>query len=74
MKTVSILMFVLGCIGAYWMNSRAFNRRNVAGVEEFKNYASSVLIRTVEKIVSIGSWLFIIAGAATFLMNLGYGK
>ena len=48
--TVGAIMLALGVGIILWTNQRAFNRRNVAGVQEFNSYGHALLIRTLERI------------------------
>ena len=43
-----ILLAVLGYALQYFMNRRAFNRRNAAGVEEFASYEAAAGTRFLE--------------------------
>ncbi|TKV41888.1 hypothetical protein A0U87_19970 [Sphingobium sp. MP9-4] len=49
------------------INRRVFNRRNVAGVQEFSSYGHSLLVRIFEMIGRIAAWLFILAGIGGIL-------
>lgn len=59
---VSIILLVLGGYGIYWTNKRRFERRNMAGVEEFSSYGKSVATKGGEQILRLGSWLLIVFG------------
>ena len=48
MTVFGILLVVLGYALRYLMNRRAFNRRNAAGVEEFKSYEAATGTRLLE--------------------------
>ena len=43
-----ILLAVMGYALQYFMNRRAFNRRNAAGVEEFKSFEAAAGTRFLE--------------------------
>ena len=46
----------------FQINKRQFNRRNAAGVEEFKSYGSAYTTQMLEKIGRIVGVFFIIIG------------
>jgi len=46
----------------FQINKRQFNRRNAAGVEEFKSYGSAYTTQMLEKIGRIVGVFFIIVG------------
>ncbi|RZK47379.1 MAG: hypothetical protein EOO59_17920 [Hymenobacter sp.] len=48
MTIFGIVLAILGYALQYLMNRRAFNRRNAAGVEEFKSYETATGIRFLE--------------------------
>lgn len=49
------ILFLLTGVGLiYWVNRRRFYRRNVAGLETFSCYESSLLTRFLER---LGKWL-----------------
>jgi hypothetical protein len=48
MTIFGIVLAVLGYALQYLMNRRAFNRRNAAGIEEFKSYEAATGIRFLE--------------------------
>jgi hypothetical protein len=61
MTIFGILLAVLGYALQYLMNRRAFNRRNAAGVEEFKSYEAAAGTRFLEGAGrKVGSLLVII--------------
>ncbi len=63
-----IITLVLGIGLIYWINRRKFYRRNVAGLEGFSSFESSVFVRLLER---IGKWLayaLIIVGILSLLM------
>ena len=74
MTVASIILFFLGCFGVFWIRKRAFDRRNIAGVEEFKSYGTSLLTRVLEKIAYLCSWLFIISGVVKFISSVNFGN
>lgn len=44
----SIITLVLGIALVYWINRRKFNRRNMAGVEEFESFEQATFVRLAE--------------------------
>ena len=66
---VSVIFFVLGAYGIYWTNKRQFNRRNMAGVEEFSSYGKSVATRGGEKLIRLASWVLAFFGGASLIAH-----
>ena len=62
-----VVLLSAGGGGLFWVNGRSFNRRNVAGIEEFESYGKALGIRAMEKIIRIASWLAIVVGGMTTL-------
>lgn len=62
-----IIFLCAGGYGMYWTGKRSFERRNVAGIEEFSSYGQALGTRAVEKVVRIGSLLAIALGAMASL-------
>lgn len=60
--TIGILMVVIGAVLHFWLGSRAFKRRNQAGLETFDSYGKAVGTRAVERIVMVVSRLLIFIG------------
>lgn len=69
-----VVMLALGVGIILWTNQRAFNRRNVAGVQEFSSYGHSLLVRTLERIGRLLAWLFILVGAGSLLVYFMTGR
>lgn len=59
---IGLLMVVIGAALHFWLGSRAFKRRNQAGLETFDSYGKAVSNRAGEKIVLIVSRLLIFVG------------
>lgn len=59
---VWIVLLAIGGYGLFWTNKRRFERRNVAGIEEFSSYGKAVATRGGEKIVRLASWLLLVLG------------
>ncbi|EHO11007.1 hypothetical protein HMPREF9714_01436 [Myroides odoratimimus CCUG 12901] len=51
---LAILCIISGIGLIYWVNRRRFYKRNVAGLETFSCYESSLLTRFLER---LGKWL-----------------
>ncbi|MFD1258750.1 molybdenum ABC transporter permease [Mucilaginibacter terrae] len=64
----AILFLVGGFVLRFQINKRQFNRRNAAGVEEFKSYGNAYGIQIMEK---IGRWvgLFLIITGIFFAVS-----
>lgn len=67
---VSIILLALGCYGVYWTNKRRFDRRNMAGVEEFSSYSKAVATRGGETIVRLASWILVLFGGVGTIVAL----
>jgi hypothetical protein len=67
-----ILFLVGGFFLRFQINKRQFNRRNAAGVEEFKSYGNAYTIQIMEK---IGRWvgLFLIVIGLMFAISFLFG-
>lgn len=73
-KAIGIVFFLIGAYGIYWSGKRSFERRNMAGVEEFSSYGKVVSARAVEGTVSIASKLAVAFGFLVFAAGWGLGK
>lgn len=62
-----IIFLCAGGYGVYWTGKRSFERRNVAGIEEFASYGQALGTRAIEKVVRIASWLSIALGGMATL-------
>lgn len=71
---VGLMCLTVGLAIIIWTNQRAFDRRNMAGVQEFRSYGHSLLIRALERFGRIGAWILILAGAASLLMFFVAGR
>lgn len=63
-----IITLVLGIGLIYWINRRKFYRRNVAGLEGFSSFESSVFVRLLERIGKWIAYVLIILGILSLLM------
>lgn len=64
---VSVMMVVSGFGLRYWMRRRAFNRRNLAAVEEFKSFEHAEASRYLEGAVKFVGALMMVFGGMTTL-------
>lgn len=62
---------MLGAALLYFRRRNKFNRRNMAGVEEFKSFEHSVGNRLLELIMKIIAYLLIILGLIFVVKNKG---
>jgi hypothetical protein len=65
----AIIFIAAGFFLRFQINKRQFNRRNSAGVEEFKSYGNAYATQMLEKIGRIVGVFFIIIG---ILMALSF--
>ena len=72
--TVGAIMLALGVGIILWTNQRAFNRRNVAGVQEFNSYGHALLIRTLERIGRLVAWLLMLVGTGSLFVYFMTGR
>jgi hypothetical protein len=69
---LAILFIIGGFLLRFQINKRQFNRRNAAGVEEFKSYGNAYSIKILEKIGRYAGLFLMIIGilmALTFLFG-----
>ena len=59
LKTMGYILILLGAALLYFRRRNKFNRRNVAGVEEFKSFEHSVGNRVLEMGMKIVAYLLI---------------
>ena len=62
---VGLVLLALGGTGLYIRGKRKFNRRNIAGVEEFKGYGSAVATNFLES--ALGAISFLVLALGSFL-------
>jgi hypothetical protein len=62
MIILGILFIIGGFLLRFQINKRQFNRRNSAGVEEFKSYGNAYTIKIMEKVGRLAGFFFIIVG------------
>ncbi len=63
------ILILLGAVLLYFRRRNKFNRRNVAGVEEFKSFEHSVGNRVLEMGMKIVAYLLIILGLIFIVKN-----
>ena len=69
LKTMGYILILLGAALLYFRRRNKFNRRNVAGVEEFKSFEHSVGNRVLEMSMKIIAYLLIILGLIFVIKN-----
>jgi uncharacterized membrane protein len=69
LKTMGYILILLGAALLYFRRRNKFNRRNVAGVEEFKSFEHSVGNRLLEMVMKIIAYLLIILGLIFVFKN-----
>ena len=75
MTIFGIVLAVLGYALRYFMNRRAFNRRNAAGVEEFRSFEAATGTRFLEGAGRKLGTLLLVAGLLLAVFGfLGYAK
>jgi hypothetical protein len=74
MKLFGLGVFLLSCLGLFWTNRRAFNRRNMMGIEEFASYEAMLGWRFLEGTVRIVSVLGLVVGFMVFCVAYGLGR
>jgi hypothetical protein len=65
----AIIFIAGGFFLRFQINKRQFNRRNMAGVEEFKSYGNAYTTQMLEKVGRFAGTFFIIIG---ILMALSF--
>ena len=63
------ILILLGATLLYFRRRNKFNRRNVAGVEEFKSFEHSVGNKVLEMGMKIVAYLLIILGVISIVKN-----
>ena len=69
LKTMGYILILLGATLLYFRRRNKFNRRNVAGVEEFKSFEHSVGNKVLEMGMKIVAYLLIILGVISIVKN-----
>lgn len=62
MLWIGILMFIGGLMTQRWVGKRQFERRNSAGVQEFKSYDAAVGAQAAEKLALMLSRMAVFLG------------
>lgn len=68
---MGIVFLIIGLAMLYWINRRKFNRRGIAGIEEFKSYENAVFSKIIEW---IGKWIAYVLIALSMLYFWKYHK
>ena len=66
---VAIILLVLGLLIRYIVGRRRFNRRTIAGLQQFKNYNIAVLTTVLERLFNVIANLMIIGGIILYLIK-----
>lgn len=62
------ILILLGVVLLYFRRRKKFNRRNAAGVEEFKSFEHSVGNKFIETAMKFGGFALIIMGIAQIIL------
>lgn len=62
-------LFFIGLIIRLWIGKRRFNRRNLAGMEQFKNYPIAIATTLGERLLNILAALMILFAVFLYLVN-----
>lgn len=65
---IGVAMIVLAIIINFTINRRRFNRRGIGGLQHFKNYSSSVVIRFFEGIGKLIGFVLFFIGIVYLVM------
>jgi hypothetical protein len=65
----TVLLIATGLLLRYWIGKRRFDRKNVAGLQNFTRYRNAVIILTIENIVVWIANLLIVAGVALYYLK-----
>jgi hypothetical protein len=57
-----VVLVIAGGLARFWVGRREFQRRNMAGVEEFRSYGGSLAAKGVETVARLLGTLMIVAG------------
>jgi hypothetical protein len=66
---MTYLLFILGFGLLYFVSRRKFNRRNIAGIEEYENFEHAIGNSLVNKILKIIAYILIIIGIGNYFNN-----
>lgn len=70
LKSIGVILFIIGLIIRYIIARNRFNRRMVTGVELFKSYNRFLIIRILEKFGRLIAFILILAGIFFFIMGI----
>jgi hypothetical protein len=69
MLVLAVALWALGAGAILFVKRRAFYRRNVAGLEQFRGYGNMLVTRLFEAGMMVGALLCIIAGTAVMFKS-----
>ncbi len=64
---LGLMLIGTGVFLAYYMEGKAFARRNSAGVEVFDSYSHSLKIKFKEGAIKVGAGIVLLIGICTFV-------
>jgi len=64
-----VALLFIGLLLRYWIGKRRFNRRNIAGLQQFKNYRQAVCASIIEKGINILGLLMLLAAIILYLIK-----
>jgi uncharacterized membrane protein YfbV (UPF0208 family) len=71
---IGVIASALGLVGLLWIGRRAFYRRNIAGLEEFKNYTSAVTTAVFEKTLRVVCIILLGSGLLFIITPILFGE
>ena len=63
------LLIILGAFIIYKMKSRQFKRRNFAGIQIFKSYGHSIVMKLLEKFALYSGYMIILWGVMLLIYS-----
>ena len=69
LTVIAIILIVVGLVLLYWIGKRNFNRRNLAGLQQFKDYNTALLLILLERLGNIIAVLLILAGILLYVIK-----
>ncbi|HEV7379774.1 MAG TPA: molybdenum ABC transporter permease [Dyadobacter sp.] len=71
---MTYVFFLLGFGLIYFVNRRKFNRRNVAGLEEYSSFEHAVGNNLLNKVLKVLAFVFILLGIGNCAKNMNSDK
>jgi hypothetical protein len=65
----AIILLVIGLLLRYIIGKRRFNRRGVAGLQQFKSYRIALFMTVIERLVNTIATLMIIVAVVLYLIK-----